>query len=48
MIPGSFVKQGYVAPQPASIIFILDEPFSALDYQTGLSVEDDIGKIIKK
>ena len=27
---------------------ILDEPFSALDYQTRLTVGDDIGSIIKK
>ena len=26
----------------------VDEPFSALDYQTRLNVSDDIGKIIKK
>lgn len=29
-------------------ILLLDEPFSALDYQTRLNVSDDIGKIIKK
>lgn len=29
-------------------ILLLDEPFSALDYQTRLTVSDDIGKIIKK
>ena len=29
-------------------ILILDEPFSALDYQTRLSVSDDVYKIIKK
>ena len=29
-------------------IMLLDEPFSALDYQTRLNVSDDIGKIIKK
>lgn len=29
-------------------LLLLDEPFSALDYQTRLSVSDDIGKIIKK
>lgn len=29
-------------------ILLLDEPFSALDYQTRLSVGDDIGCIIKK
>lgn len=28
-------------------ILLLDEPFSALDYQTRLSVADDIGKIIR-
>lgn len=28
-------------------ILLLDEPFSALDYQTRLSVGDDIGQIIK-
>ncbi len=28
-------------------ILLLDEPFSALDYQTRLSVGDDIGKILK-
>lgn len=29
-------------------IILLDEPFSALDYQTRLSVSDDVWKIIKK
>lgn len=29
-------------------ILLLDEPFSALDYQTRLSVSDDVYKIIKK
>ena len=29
-------------------LLLLDEPFSALDYQTRLNVCDDIGKIIKK
>lgn len=29
-------------------ILLLDEPFSALDYQTRLAVGDDIGAIIKK
>jgi len=29
-------------------ILLLDEPFSALDYQTRLGVSDDIGRIIKK
>lgn len=29
-------------------ILLLDEPFSALDYQTRLTVGDDIGAIIKK
>ena len=29
-------------------ILLLDEPFSALDYQTRLHVSDDIGTIIKK
>lgn len=29
-------------------ILLLDEPFSALDYQTRLSVSNDIGQIIKK
>lgn len=29
-------------------VLLLDEPFSALDYQTRLSVSDDIGQIIKK
>lgn len=29
-------------------ILLLDEPFSALDYQTRLSVSDEIGSIIKK
>ena len=28
--------------------FLLDEPFSALDYQTRLNVSDDIGRILKK
>jgi len=29
-------------------ILLLDEPFSALDYQTRLTVSDDIGSIIRK
>lgn len=29
-------------------LLLLDEPFSALDYQTRLTVSDDIGTIIKK
>ncbi len=29
-------------------LLLLDEPFSALDYQTRLAVSDDIGKILKK
>ena len=29
-------------------ILLLDEPFSALDYQTRLAVSDDVWKIIKK
>lgn len=29
-------------------LLLLDEPFSALDYQTRLNVSDDIGKIIHK
>lgn len=29
-------------------LLLLDEPFSALDYQTRLTVSDDIGQIIKK
>ena len=29
-------------------ILLLDEPFSALDYQTRLSAGDEIGTIIKK
>ncbi len=29
-------------------ILLLDEPFSALDYQTRLEVSDDIGRIIKE
>ena len=29
-------------------LLLLDEPFSALDYQTRLTVADDIWKIIKK
>lgn len=29
-------------------ILLLDEPFSALDYQTRLNVADDIGSIIKE
>ena len=29
-------------------LLLLDEPFSALDYQTRLSVSDDIGKIIRR
>lgn len=29
-------------------LLLLDEPFSALDYQTRLSVSDDIGQILKR
>ena len=29
-------------------MLFVDEPFSALDYQTRLNVSDDIGKILKK
>lgn len=29
-------------------LLLLDEPFSALDYQTRLSVSNDIGSIIQK
>ena len=29
-------------------ILLLDEPFSALDYQTRLKVTDDVDEIIKK
>ena len=29
-------------------LLLLDEPFSALDYQTRLNVSDDIGKILQK
>ena len=29
-------------------LLLLDEPFSALDYQTRLKVSDDIGKILKE
>ena len=29
-------------------LLLLDEPFSALDYQTRLNVSDDIGKILRK
>ena len=29
-------------------VLLLDEPFSALDYQTRLNVSDDIGRILKK
>jgi NitT/TauT family transport system ATP-binding protein len=28
-------------------LLLLDEPFSALDYQTRLNVSDDIGKILR-
>jgi NitT/TauT family transport system ATP-binding protein len=29
-------------------LFLLDEPFSALDFQTRIEVSDDIGNIIRK
>lgn len=29
-------------------LLLLDEPFSALDYQTRLNVSDDIGTILQK
>lgn len=35
-----------LALEPA--LLLLDEPFSALDYQTRLSVADDIGQILKE
>ena len=35
-----------LALEPA--LLLLDEPFSALDYQTRLSVSDDIGQILKE
>ena len=35
-----------LALEPA--LLLLDEPFSALDYQTRLSVSDDIWKILRK
>lgn len=35
-----------LAPQPE--LLLLDEPFSALDYQTRLEVADDIGRIIRE
>ncbi|MBS6195998.1 MAG: ABC transporter ATP-binding protein [Clostridiales bacterium] len=35
-----------LALEPA--LLLLDEPFSALDYQTRLNVSDDIGKIIRR
>lgn len=35
-----------LALEPA--LLLLDEPFSALDYQTRLNVSDDIGNIIRK
>jgi NitT/TauT family transport system ATP-binding protein len=34
-----------LAPQPE--LLLLDEPFSALDYQTRLTVSDDIGRLLK-
>lgn len=33
---------------PDPELLLLDEPFSALDYQTRLTVSDDIGQIIRK
>lgn len=33
---------------PDPKLLLLDEPFSALDYQTRLTVSDDIGQIIRK
>ena len=43
---------GLLTPEHGSItlgpeLLLLDEPFSALDYQTRLNVSDDIGKILK-
>ena len=33
---------------PDPQLLLLDEPFSALDYQTRLTVSDDIGQIIRQ
>lgn len=43
-------SQGRPDPYPAlePSLLLLDEPFSALDYQTRLSVSDDIWKILQK
>lgn len=43
---------GSALPYPHTVLdpdlLLLDEPFSALDYQTRLTVGDDIGQIIRK
>ena len=41
---GALIRTLATAPK----LLLLDEPFSALDYQTRLRVGDDIGQIIKK
>ena len=37
-----------MSPSSAPDILLLDEPFSALDYQTRLKVSDDVYRIIKE
>ncbi len=43
--------EGCPDPHPLALkpdLLLLDEPFSALDYQTRLKVSDDIGKILRE
>ena len=45
------MKQGVAIARACSAhpeVLLLNEPFSALDYQTSLSVSDDIWKILRK
>ena len=45
------MKQGVAIARACSAhpeVLLLNEPFSALDYQTRLSVSDDIWKILRK